>query len=134
MLLLPPSDATDTISHFLARVNDLFRHTLQNLSNSDMVVIMIQNRVNQNDKPIRISFKGMEQLVGDLIMSLVEKVSHSNARFNALVKLIMVVHSVRMPVGFCRAILSMCRPLSVMAQLKQVSWNSRQQKIVWLTQ
>jgi len=32
--LLPPSDATDPVSNFLASLNDLFRHALQNLSES----------------------------------------------------------------------------------------------------
>ena len=68
--LLPTSDATDNVRHFLASLNDLFRHALQNLSDSDMVGIKIQNRVNQNDKPIGISFRRKEQLAGDVIMSL----------------------------------------------------------------
>ena len=44
--LLPPSDEDDTdpVSHFLASVNDLFEHALQNASNSDMVGITIQNK------------------------------------------------------------------------------------------
>ena len=54
--LLPPADATDPVSHFLESLNDLFRHALQNLSESDMVGITIQNRENQNDEPIGISF------------------------------------------------------------------------------
>jgi len=55
--LLPPSDDTDPVSHFLTSVNDLYRHTLQNPSDSDMVGITIQNRENENDKPIGISFR-----------------------------------------------------------------------------
>jgi len=44
----------------------------------------------------------------------------SNSRFNALDKLIMTVHSVRMPVGFGKSgIKSSGRPLSVMAQMKR---------------
>jgi hypothetical protein len=46
--LLPPfhNDTRDPVSHFLASVNDLFEHALQNLSDSDMVGITTQNRVN----------------------------------------------------------------------------------------
>ena len=55
----------------------------------------------------------------DVILSLVQKDSQSNARFDALDKLVMTLHSVRMPAGFNKhAIKSRCRPLSVMAQLK----------------
>ena len=70
--LLPPShnDARDRVSHFLVSVNDLFEHALQNLSDSDMVGITIQNRVNHNDKPIGISFRHKDQLAGDVIWSV----------------------------------------------------------------
>jgi hypothetical protein len=84
-----------------------------------MVAITIQNRENQNDKPIRISFRRKDQLAADVILSLVQKVSQSNARFNVMDKLIMTVDSVRMPVVFARGIKSRGRPLSVMAHLKK---------------
>ena len=116
--LLPLSDATDPVSHFLASLNDLFRHALQNLNESDMVGITIQNRENQNDKPIGISFRRKDQLAADVILSLLQKVSQSNARFNALDKLIVTVHSVTMPVGFGRGMNTRGWPLSVMAHLK----------------
>jgi len=52
-------------------------------------------------------------------LSVFEKVSLPNSRFNALDTLVVNVHSVRMPVGFGkRAIKSKFRPLSVMAQFK----------------
>ena len=86
--LLPPYDDTDTVSHFPVSLNDLFRHALHNLNESDMSGITIQNRENQNDKPIGISFRRKEQLAADVIVSLVQKVSKSNARFNDLDKLI----------------------------------------------
>jgi len=54
--LLHPSNAR-SVSYFLASVKDLFEHALQNLSDSDMVGITIQNRVNHNDKLIGISFR-----------------------------------------------------------------------------
>jgi hypothetical protein len=84
-----------------------------------MVGITIQNRENQNDKPIRVTFRRKDQLAADVIQYLVQKVSQSNARFNSLDKLIMTLHSVRMPVGFGkRGMKSRGRPLSVMAHLK----------------
>jgi len=116
--LLPPPDNSNTVSHFLTSLNDLFRHSLQNLNESDMVGMTIQNRENQNDKPLGISFRRNDQLAADVILSFVQKVSQSNARFNALDKLIMTVHSVRMPVGFGRGIKSRGRPLPFMAHLK----------------
>jgi len=133
--LLPPSDATDPVSHFLASLNDLSRHALQNLSESNMVGITIQNRENQNDKPTGISFRRKDLVTGDVILSLIQTFSQSNSRFNALDKLIMTVHSVRMPVGFGkRGIKSRGRPLSVMAHLKRSVVEVKDQKIVLPTQ
>jgi hypothetical protein len=84
-----------------------------------MVVITIQNHENQDYKPIGVSFKRKYQLAADVILSLLQKVSQSNARFNALDKLIMTVQSVRMPVGFGKRGMNWRgRPLSVMAHLK----------------
>jgi len=57
-------------------VNDLIKHTLEILTDSDMVGITIHNRVNQNDKVIEHSFRLKDQLVGDMIWSLFEKVSN----------------------------------------------------------
>ena len=54
-----------------------------------MVGIKIQNHVNKNDNPIGISFRCKDQLAGDIICSIVEKVSQSNSRINVLDKLIM---------------------------------------------
>ena len=115
MRLLPPSDDGDPFTYFLASVSDLFDHALQNVSDSDVVGITIQNQVNQNDKPIGISFRRKDQLSGEVIRSVFEKVSQSNSRFNALDTLVVTVHSVKMPAGF--AIKTMGRPLSVMAHL-----------------
>ena len=84
-----------------------------------MVEITLQNREYQKDKPIGISNRCKDQLAAELILSLVQKVSQLNARFNALFNLIMTVHSVKMAVGFCKnAIKSRGRPLTVMAHLK----------------
>jgi hypothetical protein len=83
--LNPPTDLDlNTVDHFLSRVNDLFEHVLQGVQYSDMVGIAIRNEVHQSDKPIGISFRRMDQTSGDVIWSVLEKVSQSNSRFNAL--------------------------------------------------
>ena len=118
--LLPPAyhDDRDPVSHFLASVNDLFEHALQNASDSDMMGIMIQNEINQSDKPIGVSFRRKDQLSGDVIWNVFEKVCQSNSRFNALDRFVVTVHSVRMPVGF-GGMKTMGRLISVMAHLKR---------------
>ena len=92
---------------------------LQDVIDSDMVGITIQNQVNQNDKPVGISFRRKDQLSGEVVWSVFEKVSQSNSKFNALDTLFVTVHSVTMPAGFGRVIKTKGRPLSVMAQLKR---------------
>jgi len=73
--LNPPSDASDPVSHFLASVNDFFAYALNDVDDSDMVGITIQNQVNENDKPIGISFRRKDQLSGDVVWSVFERVS-----------------------------------------------------------
>ena len=74
--------------------------------------------MNQNDKPIGMSFRRKDQLSADVIWSVFEKVSQLNSRFDALDTLVVSMHSVRMPVGFGkRAIKVTGRQLSVMAHL-----------------
>jgi len=117
--LIPPSDNSDPVTHFIANVNDLLQHVLRDVGDSDMVGITIRNQVNQNDKAIGICFRRKDQLSADVIWSVFEKVSESNSRFDALDTLVVTVHSVRMPVVFGKsAIKSWRRPLSVMAHLK----------------
>jgi len=73
--LLGPSDDDDPVSHFVASVNDLFDHALQNVRDSDMLGMTLQNRLNQNEMPIGNSFRRKHQLSGDVLWSVFEKVS-----------------------------------------------------------
>ena len=67
ILLIPPSDNSDPVTHFLASVNDQFENALHDVESADIVGITIQNQVNQNDKPIGICFRRKDQLSGDVI-------------------------------------------------------------------
>ena len=116
--LLPPKDNSDPVGHFIASVNDLLEYAMQDVFDSDMVGINIQNQVNQKVKPIGIRFRRRDQLSGEVIRSVFEKVSQSNARFNALDTLVITVHSVKMPTVFGYGIKTKGRQLSVMAHLK----------------
>ena len=121
MRLQPPSSDTNPIDYFIASVNDLFEHALQDVGDRDIVGFAIHNELNQNDKPKGISLRRRDQLYVDAIWSVFE-VTQSNARFNALDTLTVVLHSVRMPVGFGLrgvGIETMGRPISVMAHLKK---------------
>ena len=62
-----------------------------------MVGVSIRNEVNVQDKPIGISFRRKDQLSAEVIWSVFEKVVQSNARFDAMDRLVVVIHSVRMP-------------------------------------
>jgi len=81
--LIIPCDS-DPVTHFLASVNDLFQELLRDVDDADMLGLTIQIQVNQNDKPIGISFRRKDPLSGDVIWSVFEKVSQSNSRFYAL--------------------------------------------------
>jgi hypothetical protein len=102
--LLPPADGDDSnsISHFQASVTELFEYDLRNYQESDMMGLTIRNEVNVQDKAIDISFRRKDQLYEEVIWFVFEKAAQSNARFNTLEKLVMVVHSVKIPVGHGR--------------------------------
>jgi hypothetical protein len=101
-------------------VNDHFEHALRDVAATDIVGLTIQNRVNQNDKHIGISFRRKDQLSGDVIWSVFEKVAHSNSRFDVSDTLFVKVHSFTMPSGYGKcAMKKKGRPLSVMAHLKR---------------
>jgi hypothetical protein len=85
-----------------------------------MVGVAVHNEINQNDRPTGISFRRKDQLSGEVILSVFEKVAQSDSWFNALDSLVVVVHSVGMHIGFGRAALrTSSRPLSVMGHLKR---------------
>jgi len=63
------------VGNFLASVNELFEYALQDMNDSGMVGITIQNQVNQNDKAIGISFRRKDQLSGEVIWIVFEKVT-----------------------------------------------------------
>ena len=83
-------------------MSELLEYALRVCSESDMVGVTISNEVNEQDKPIGISFRRKDQLSEEVIGSMFEKVAQSNARFNAMDRLIVVVHTVKMPVSFGR--------------------------------
>jgi len=88
------------------------------MSDSDMLGITIQNQVNKNYKLIGIRFRRKDQLSGDVIWSVFERVAQSNSRFKALDTIVINVHSVKMPVRFGRGIKTRGRPLALIAHLK----------------
>jgi len=120
--LLPPPEGEDPnpMSHFLNSVTELFEHALRDLEDSDMVGITISNEVEVKDRAIGISFRRKDQITGDVIWSVFEKVAQSNARFNALDTLVMTVHSVKMPIDHGgNGIATKGRPLDIMVHLKR---------------
>ena len=62
----------------------------------------------------------MDQLSEEVIWNMFEKVAQSNTRFNAMDTLVVIFHSVRMPVGFNgTALRTKGRQLANMAHLKR---------------
>jgi hypothetical protein len=64
--LSAPPDDEDPVTHFQDSMDDMLAYALRNCSDADMVGITIQNEVNQNDRPIGISFRRKDQLSGTL--------------------------------------------------------------------
>ena len=64
-------------------MNNLFDHVLEDVGVADMVGITIHNEVNQSDKPVGFSLRRKDQLSSDVIWSVFDKVSQSNATLNA---------------------------------------------------
>jgi hypothetical protein len=85
-----------------------------------MVGISIHNTNNQQVTPVGLSFRRRDQISRDVLCSVFDNVTQSNARYLALDTLTFHVHSVKVPVGFGKkAETSKGRPLSVMAHLKR---------------
>jgi hypothetical protein len=128
-----PHEGEDSnpMSHFLTSVSDLFEHALQNCDNSDMVAITISNEENVQDKAIRISFRSRDQITPNVIWSVFGKIAQSNARFNALDKLVLNIHYVKMPIGNGGGIVAKGRPLTNMAHLKRSVVEVKAKKALW---
>jgi len=108
------------MSHFLDSVTELLEHALRDLEDGDMIGITISNEVNVKDKAIGISFRRKDQITGDVIWSVFEKVAQSNARSYALDKLVMTVHSVKKLIGHGGGgIATKGRPFERMVNLKR---------------
>jgi len=58
-----------------------------------MVGVTISNEDNVQDKPIGISFRRKDQLSEEVIWCMFEKVAQSNARFNAMDRLVVFIRS-----------------------------------------
>jgi hypothetical protein len=78
-----------------------------------MVGVTIRNEVNEHDKPVGFSFRRKDQVSRDVIWNVLGRVAQSNARFGAMDRLIVTVHSVNMSVGFGGGIKTKGRQLSV---------------------
>jgi hypothetical protein len=83
-------------------MDELFQYSLGDFDPSDMVGISIHNADNQHDRPKRRSFRRRDQITRDVLWSVFEKVTQSNARYQALHTLTFHLHLVNMPVGFER--------------------------------
>jgi hypothetical protein len=121
--LNPPSEddtPPDTITHFLASINELFEYALQNVDDADMVGLVIRKLEDEKHISIGFSYRRKDQVSGDVIWSVFEKVFQPNSRFNALDKLVIEVNYEILPVGFGRAALkTKGRPVSEMVHLKR---------------
>jgi hypothetical protein len=88
-------------------------------TDSGMVGITIINEENVQDKAIGKSFKRRGQLTPNVSWLVFGKLAQHNARFNALDKIVLNIHYVKMPIGNgVDGIASKGRPLANVAHLK----------------
>ena len=71
------------------------------------------------DKANGISFTSKDQLSANMILTFWEKVTQSNSCLNALDRLVLGIHTVKMPLGFGRGIKTKGRSLTALAHLKK---------------
>jgi hypothetical protein len=102
VLLSPPPDDSDPVSHLVYSMSELFVYVLRKYNDSDIVGVTVSNEDNVQYIAIGLSFRWKDQLSGDVVWIVLENVAQSNVRFNALDKLVITVYSVRMPSGFSR--------------------------------
>jgi hypothetical protein len=82
-------------------MNALFDYALRNVDDSDMVGLVIHHEgTGSRDKPIGFSFRRRDQLSTEVIWRLIENVAQYNSKFNALDPLNVILHYVKMPLGF----------------------------------
>jgi hypothetical protein len=82
-LTAPPSTSSavrDLARHFANSVDELFEYTLRDLEPGDMVGISIHNADNQSHRPIGLSFRMRDLISREVLWSVFEKVTQSNAK------------------------------------------------------
>jgi len=82
--------------------------------------LSIHNADNQQDRQTGLSYRRRVQISRDVLWSVFEKVTQSNARYQGLDTLTFHVFSFGMPVGSCKkAESSKGRPISTIAHIKR---------------
>jgi hypothetical protein len=115
----PDPNVIDPMSHFINTMNEILEYALYDRDDTEMIDLTITNEQNVGDKAVGISFRRKDQLSAEAIWAVFEKVMQTNTRFNALDRLNIQIHAVRMSNGSGR-VKAKGRPLSVMAHLKKV--------------
>ena len=100
-------------------MTNLCEHALRNCDDSDKMGISNSKEDNMRHKAIGISFRRKDQLSADVILKVREMVTQFNSRFNALHKLVLEFHSVKIPVGFGSVMKTNGRQLDTLAHLKK---------------
>jgi hypothetical protein len=96
-MLAPPqasAAARDPGRHFAYGVDDLLEYPLRDLEPRIWWALSIHSADNQHDKPIVLSFRRREQISRDVLWSVFEKVTQSNARYQVRDTLTFNVNSV----------------------------------------
>jgi hypothetical protein len=114
----PSSEDENPIAYFRECMEEILKISLLNVEANDMVGMLKKNTVNSVDKPIGISFRRRDQISVDVIMSVVERVCHSNANFKSTDILKVKLDCVKVLQGHGR-VKSKGRAVSTLSHLKR---------------
>jgi hypothetical protein len=94
-----PREDSDPTAYLRECITALTNYLVDKVPDRDLVGLKIRNTENLEDKLIGISLRRRDQLKPDVVLSVIEKVIQSNARFGLTDRLEVHLDHVRMPVG-----------------------------------
>lgn len=78
-----PPPARDPARLFASSVDDMFEYSLRDIDPGDMVGISVHNEDNQQFMTIRLRYRRKNQISGDVLWSVFQKVTQSKANYQA---------------------------------------------------
>ena len=115
-----PGEEQEPTAYLKECITALTNYLVDELGDSDLVVLRIRNTKNMQEEVFGISFRRRDQLQPDLFCEILSKVIQSNARFGLTDRLEVHLCHVRMPAGNAkRSEKTKVRSFDVMSAIKK---------------